>query len=90
MTALSVKADAKGRVCLGKGFAGQLVLVEQIEEGTLKITKGAVIPARELWLHMNGPAFESVMRGLQETGRGEFAEPPDLEADAELADRMKG
>ncbi|KKM25979.1 hypothetical protein LCGC14_1589490 [marine sediment metagenome] len=89
MTALPVKrVDGQGRVTLGKAFARQLVTLREVEEGTVEITIAVAIPAREVWLHKNKAALASVMRGLEQTGRGEFAEAPDLVEDGKLADKM--
>jgi len=42
---------SNGQVSLGKEFAGKMVLVEQIEEGTWIIKSGEFIPDSEKWLH---------------------------------------
>lgn len=84
------RVDKQGRITLGKSFARQLVTLREVEEGTVQITIAEAIPAREAWLHKNKSALASVMRGLEQTGRGEFAESPDLEEDAKLAAKMGG
>lgn len=89
MTALPVKkVDSQGRLSLGKPFANHLVIMRQVEEGTLEITLADAVPAKEVWLHNNKSALASVMRGLEQTAKGEFAEPPDLEEDAKLLAEM--
>jgi hypothetical protein len=40
-----------GQLSLGKEFAGQMVLIDQIEEGTWIIKTGTFIPDSEKWLH---------------------------------------
>lgn len=89
MTALLTKrVDRQGRITLGKAFASHLVILRNVEEGTVEITIADAIPAREVWLHKNKSALASVIRGLEQTGRGDFAEPPDLEKDGKLAAKM--
>lgn len=81
--------DSKGRLTLGKEFANKLVIVRELADGALEIVPAAVVPANEAWLFKNKEAFESLMRGMEQAARGEFAEPPDLEPDAELARKIK-
>lgn len=48
----TVKTIGKsGQVSLGKKFAGQQVLVEEIESGTWVLKVGRFIPQNEEWLH---------------------------------------
>jgi hypothetical protein len=42
---------ANGQVSLGKEFAGKLVLIDQIDNGTWIIKSGEFIPDSEKWLH---------------------------------------
>ena len=84
------RVDSQGRITLGKPFAHHLVTLREVEEGTVEITIAEAIPAREAWLHRNKSALASLMRGLEQTGRGEFAESPDLEEDGKLAAKMGG
>ena len=42
---------SNGQVSLGKEFAGKMVLVEQIDEGTWIIKCGEFVPNSEKWLH---------------------------------------
>ena len=89
MTTLPVKAvDSKGRVSLGREFADKLVFVKRIADGVVEIIMAEAVPAKEAWLHKNDKAYESVMRGLEQTGKGEFAQSPVLEADADLSDAI--
>ncbi len=90
MSSIPVKmVDNKGRVSLGKDFADHLVLIKRIAKGIVQVTLAEAVPANEAWLHKNKSAFASVMRGLEQTAKGEFAEPPDLQGDASLADGIE-
>jgi len=91
MTPVTVNrvADSKGRVSLGKDFAGRLVIIRRPEEGTVEITLAEAIPVKEAWLYKNKAALESLMRGLVQTGRGEYAEGPDLQEDAKVVAAME-
>lgn len=40
-----------GQLSLGKGLAGAIVSIEQIDEGTWVVKKGQFIPDSEKWLH---------------------------------------
>ena len=42
---------ANGQLSLGKAFAGQMVLIEQINEGTWLIKTGSFGPDSEKWMH---------------------------------------
>ena len=42
---------SNGQLSLGKEFAGKMVLVDQIEEGTWLIKCGEFVPDAEKWLH---------------------------------------
>lgn len=42
---------ANGQISLGKKYAGQTVLIEQIEEGVWLIKTAKIIPECELWMH---------------------------------------
>ena len=54
-------ADSKGRVALGPQFAGQTLIVEQIDDTEVRVTIAAVVPRREMWLKRNAKARASVM-----------------------------
>lgn len=82
-------ADGKGRITLGSRFANQTVIVEDVDATEVRITLAQVIPQREAWLHKNPKAKASVLRGLEQANAGKMAEsPPDLEADARLAEQL--
>ncbi|GKT09627.1 hypothetical protein [Desulforhabdus sp. TSK] len=42
---------ASGQISLGKQYAGQTVLMEQVEEGVWLLKIAKVIPDSELWIH---------------------------------------
>lgn len=42
-----------GQLSLGKEFAGQMVLVDQLDNGTWLIKKGEFIADSEKWLYQN-------------------------------------
>jgi len=82
-------ADSKGRVCLGSAYAGRTVIVEITDTGITTITPAVVIPEREAWLYQNDKAIGLLRQGLAAAKAGDFSDsPPDLEADAELADKF--
>lgn len=79
------QVDAKGRIVLGKKFAGKTVIVEEIDETEIRIVAAAVIPEREVWLHKNKDAATQVKAGLAAARAGAYSKiPPDLKADAKL------
>ena len=83
--------DAKGRVTLGKRFADKTVIIREIDATELLITIARVIPEREAWLFENPVAKGLVATGLQQARAGQFSDsPPDLDADAALADALEG
>ena len=43
---------SSGQISLGKKFAGQTVLLDEIEKGVWIIKLGRFIPENEKWLHM--------------------------------------
>ncbi|MGC8495134.1 MAG: hypothetical protein ACP5SH_25735 [Syntrophobacteraceae bacterium] len=43
---------ASGQISLGKKYAGQTVLIENIEEGVWLLKLAKVIPDNELWMHV--------------------------------------
>ena len=81
--------DGKGRISLGSRFANQTVIVEDVDLTEVRITLAQVIPQREVWLRKNPKAKASVLRGLEQAKAGTMVKsPPDLEADARLAERL--
>lgn len=77
--------DKKGRVTLGRKFAGRGVQIERAgDDLVLRFAK--VVPDREAWLWENEAAAEMVGTGLAQARRGELGEGPDLKAAFDLAD----
>jgi len=73
-------ADQKGRISLGKSFANQTVLIQEISPTEVRIIKARVVPETEAWLWQNEQALASVAKGLTQAQAGVFASPPDLDA----------
>ena len=82
------QVDNKGRLVLGRKFAGKTVLLRDVDESTIEITMARVISEHEAWLLNNPEARRSVARGLDQARKGRFAAAPDLEADKALADKL--
>jgi hypothetical protein len=80
--------DNKGRLVLGKKFAGKTVLLREVDESTIEVTMARVISEHEAWLLNNSEARRSVARGLDQARKGQFASAPDLEGDAGLAGKL--
>ncbi len=82
--------DAKGRVALGRRFANKTVIVREVDATEVLVTIARVVPEREAWLLDNQAAKELVTRGLQQADARQFSDsPPDLDADAALADALE-
>jgi hypothetical protein len=77
--------DNKGRLLLGKEYAGRLVIVDDAEPDRLIIQTATPIPDRELWLYRNQEALASVQRGLEQAKERKLGPGPDMKAAAALA-----
>ncbi|HTV47620.1 MAG TPA: hypothetical protein VMG59_04180 [Phycisphaerae bacterium] len=84
----TAQVDKKGRLTLGRRFAGKTVIVTEIDNSTVKITAAVVIPEREAWLYKNKSALSSVQRGLNQARKRQFVKGPNLAADAKLVQRL--
>ena len=52
MKANQVKVVGKsGQISLGKQFAGQQMLIEEVEPGEWRIRAAVVVPRGQVWLH---------------------------------------
>ena len=81
--------DSKGRLMLGRQLAGRMVIIDDTNPDCIIITPAVAIPEREAWLYKNEQALNSVRIGLEQARNGKFcANPPDLDADADLADQL--
>ena len=79
--------DGKGRLTLGREFAGRTVQVEE-DGGNLVVKPCRVVPDREAWLWENATAKAMVDRGLQQARTGELDDGPDLAAALSFADTL--
>jgi hypothetical protein len=68
-------ADAKGRITLGKRYAGQTFVVLE-RDGEVILAPVVTIPAREAWLYKNQSAMKSLQRGLDQAKRLQFSDSP--------------
>ena len=84
-------ADGKGRLMLGSRFANQMFLIDDGDPGRIVITPAVAVPAVEAWLYQNPSALGLVRQGLAQAKKGQFSKhPPDLKADASLAEKLEG
>ncbi|MFT4553652.1 MAG: hypothetical protein ACI9S8_002293 [Chlamydiales bacterium] len=65
-----VTVDSKGRVSLGARHAGERYIITEEMEGRFILEKAVIIPEREVWLHKNKKAKESVLKGLEQAKQG--------------------
>jgi len=79
--------DEKGRLTLGREFAGRTVQLEQ-DDGGILIKFYRVVPEREAWLWENETAKALVTRGLEQARDGELSNGPDLAAAFAFADSL--
>ena len=81
--------DSKGRLMLGNRLAGRMVIIDETDPDRIVITPAVAIPEREAWLYKNEEALKRVRKGLAEARARRFCEPPDLDADAALANSIE-
>ena len=74
---------------LGSRLAGRMVIIDDSDPDHIVITPAVAIPECEAWLYENPEALRRVREGLRQAREGRFVEPPDLEADAEIADQLE-
>jgi hypothetical protein len=79
--------DEKGRLTVGRQFAGRTVEVKQ-EDDALILQFRAVVPDREAWLWQNEVAKGLVGRGLAEARNGLLTDGPDLAAAFSFAESI--
>jgi hypothetical protein len=86
MTALKT-IDGKGRLTLGREFAGRTVQLEK-DDDRLIVMFYRVVPDREAWLWENETAKDMVDRGLTQARLRELNDGPDLAAALAFADSL--
>jgi hypothetical protein len=83
----TVRVDGRGRLTLAKGRPAiapakiaDITAYKQYqgEHGEILLVPVVEIPARELWLHQNQEAKESVLRGLKQSARGQTSDMGDF------------
>jgi hypothetical protein len=79
--------DEKGRLTLGREFAGRTVQIEKDEDAVV-VKFCRVVPDREAWLWESETAKGMVDRGLQQAREGELTSGPDLAAAFSFADSI--
>lgn len=84
------RVDGKGRLALGKEFAGRLVIIKELHAGTVQITRAEAVPEDEAWLHRNPAALRAVREGIEQARVGELTDGPDLTAGQKLVDEIGG
>ncbi|HAI13592.1 MAG TPA: hypothetical protein DCM28_17935 [Phycisphaerales bacterium] len=70
--------DSKGRVTLGPRFANREVVIEEINESSLRIILASAIPVNEAWLYANKKALAAVRKGLNQARAGKTSKAPNL------------
>jgi hypothetical protein len=84
MRARQVKiVGASGQISLGKEYAGQPVVIEEVEKGVWLIKRATVIPDSELWLHQE-PAKSRIDRAIAWAEKNEATEVDVEDLDARI------
>lgn len=87
MTTALKTIDEKGRVAVGRKYAGRSVCVREDADALVLMFYRAV-PEHEAWLWENETASQLVQTGLQQARNGELSTGPDLTAAFALADEI--
>jgi hypothetical protein len=79
----TVRPDSRGRVTIAKAQPASITDITaykqyQGEHGEILLVPVVEIPARELWLHQNQVAKDSVLRGLKQSAQGETSDMGDF------------
>ena len=80
--------DSKGRIALGRHYAGRMVIIDDSDPCRLIITPAVAVPEREAWLYQNPEALSRVRQGQRQAQAKSFAPPPNIDADASLARKL--
>jgi hypothetical protein len=83
------QADNKGRILLGRSYAGSTLLAEHRDDGTIVLHPAITVPMAEAWLWKNKKALTMVQEGIEEAAQGRHAAPADLAAAVKLASKIK-
>jgi hypothetical protein len=83
------QADNKGRILLGRSFAGSTMLAEHRDDGTIILHPAITVPTGEAWVWKNKRALAMVNDGIEEAARRKHALAPNLVAAAKLAAKIK-
>jgi len=87
---MSRKTDSKGRITLGKEFAGYTFIFKvNTKTNEITLSPARVIAEHEMWLHKNPAALAAVLQGLEDARAGNFVEGPDLDEDGKFADLLE-
>ncbi len=84
----TAQVDKKGRLTLGRRFAGKMVIVQNIDASSVVVTAAVVIPEREAWLYQNKAALAAVRCGLQQARKRQFTIPAKPNDDEALARQL--
>ena len=68
---------ASGKISLGKEYAGQVVVVEEIDKGVWLVKVARIIPENEIWLYQE-PAKSRINKAVEWSRENKPAET-DLE-----------
>ena len=79
--------DEKGRLTLGREFAGRMVQVEKTDSGVV-VKLYRAVPDHDAWLWENETAKGMVDRGLSQAHEGELTDGPDLAKAFAYADSL--
>jgi hypothetical protein len=83
--------DGRGRLKLGNHLAGRIVIIDDSDPNRIVITPAVAIPEREAWLYRNEESLNCVRKGLEQARARRYSGScPDLEADAALAEQIRG
>ena len=83
------QADSKGRIVLGRSYAGSTLLAEHRDDGTIVLHPAVTVPVREAWLWKNKKALAMVQEGIEEAAQGRRSTSPNLAVAAKLAGKIK-
>ncbi len=91
MSPLPVKTtDSKGRLTLGREFAGKQFFINHKDSGVIQIIPAETVPAREAWLFKNPAALSVVLEGLEQARKGQLSKGPDMAKALAFADKIEG